>query len=333
MPRPTRSTLLLRKAEAALLAALEHYNKPTVVYREETFVILMLNAWELLLKAHLVAASGNTLNSIYSYQAIPTKAGTPSKRSRLERSRSGTPKTIGFWKAFERVRTTSASVALEAVRANLEAVWEIRNACSHFVTTSADLRRQVLEIGTACVSNFVEIARSWFLLSIQRQHLYLLPIGFLTPPEHLITAVPGADERKLLAYLTELQENAPVDPAGIYSFSVDIGVTITRKSVGSAAPVEVILTADPSAAKITMTDEDIRTRYPWDYKQLRERLKARYSDFKQDDQYHRLRRQIDADVRFAKIRFLDPGNPKSGKKKFYNPNILTAFDKHYTRVE
>jgi len=34
-----------KKAEAALLAAIEIYNKPTFLYREETFSILALNAW------------------------------------------------------------------------------------------------------------------------------------------------------------------------------------------------------------------------------------------------------------------------------------------------
>ena len=48
-----------RKAEEALLAAIELYNKPDFRYREEAFAILALNAWELLLKAKLLAESDN----------------------------------------------------------------------------------------------------------------------------------------------------------------------------------------------------------------------------------------------------------------------------------
>jgi hypothetical protein len=44
---------LLRNGKAALLAAIEIYNKPRFEYRDECFVILLLNAWELALKALL----------------------------------------------------------------------------------------------------------------------------------------------------------------------------------------------------------------------------------------------------------------------------------------
>lgn len=44
---------LLRNSKAAMIAAVELYNKPKFDYREECFVILLLNAWELILKAVL----------------------------------------------------------------------------------------------------------------------------------------------------------------------------------------------------------------------------------------------------------------------------------------
>lgn len=47
----TISQQMAMKAESAMAAAIEIFNKPSFSYREETFVILMLNAWELLLKA------------------------------------------------------------------------------------------------------------------------------------------------------------------------------------------------------------------------------------------------------------------------------------------
>ena len=39
---------------------------------------------------------------------------------------------------------------------------------------------------------------------------------------------------------------------------------------------------------------------------------------------------LNGDQRFANLRYLDPGNPKSLKKRFYSPNIVAEFDKHYT---
>jgi hypothetical protein len=45
---------LLGNAKAAILAAIEIYNKPHFSYRDKCFAILLLNAWESLLKAVLI---------------------------------------------------------------------------------------------------------------------------------------------------------------------------------------------------------------------------------------------------------------------------------------
>jgi len=44
---------LLGNAKAAMMAAIEIYNKPAFRYPDECVVILLLNAWELILKAAL----------------------------------------------------------------------------------------------------------------------------------------------------------------------------------------------------------------------------------------------------------------------------------------
>lgn len=64
---------------------------------------------------------------------------------------------------------------------------------------------------------------------------------------------------------------------------------------------------------------------------LTTQLKRRYSDFKANATYHRIRRDLETDSRFANERVLDPGNPKSAKKMFFSPNIISEFDKHYAR--
>ena len=47
----SRSKELLDRAIAATVAAIEIYNKPDFPYRSETFCILTINGWELLLRA------------------------------------------------------------------------------------------------------------------------------------------------------------------------------------------------------------------------------------------------------------------------------------------
>jgi hypothetical protein len=93
MPQIPRSTRLLKKAEAALLSALELYNKPDFKYREESFSILMLNAWELLLKAKLLHDAANDLRSLHVYESRTNRSGRPSRKQYLRRNRSGNAHT------------------------------------------------------------------------------------------------------------------------------------------------------------------------------------------------------------------------------------------------
>ena len=51
-----------------MLAAIEVFNKPSFSYREESFAILAVNAWELLLKAKVLAENGNQMKALYSYE-------------------------------------------------------------------------------------------------------------------------------------------------------------------------------------------------------------------------------------------------------------------------
>lgn len=60
-----RHRRLLRKSVAAMIAAVDVYNKPDFKYREETFSILAVNAWELLLKAFILKNSSNDPSSLY----------------------------------------------------------------------------------------------------------------------------------------------------------------------------------------------------------------------------------------------------------------------------
>ena len=55
-------------------------DKPGFRYREKSFAILMLNAWELLLKARIVKENRNGIKSIEIWEPRQTKSGAPTKR-------------------------------------------------------------------------------------------------------------------------------------------------------------------------------------------------------------------------------------------------------------
>jgi hypothetical protein len=87
--RPGLSSRFLDKAQSAMVAALEIHNKPQFAYREETFALLAVNAWELLLKAKLLRDNNNNVKIIREYEKRPTKResqGGENGRKRIARA-------------------------------------------------------------------------------------------------------------------------------------------------------------------------------------------------------------------------------------------------------
>jgi len=117
-----RSIQFVRKAEEALLSAIEVYNRPTFAYREETFAILALNAWELLLKAKLLAENSDKPNSLYTFEHHVTKAGQPSKKRYLKKNRSGAPLTHSLLKTISELENKTKVRVDQAIKTNLEAL-------------------------------------------------------------------------------------------------------------------------------------------------------------------------------------------------------------------
>ena len=64
----SRARSLADKSIDAMLASVEIYNKPNFAYREESFSILAVNAWELLLKARILQIENNRLSAILLYE-------------------------------------------------------------------------------------------------------------------------------------------------------------------------------------------------------------------------------------------------------------------------
>ena len=314
-----RSRELLDRAIAAMVAAIDVYNKPDFAYRAESFTILALNAWELLLKAKWLAMNRNRLSSLY------VREGKSHKRPRYKRTRSGSPLTHSL--DYLAKKLTEQKVLDEACRKNLEGLAELRDTSVHFYHRSLELGERVQEIGMAAVKNFASAAQDWFNEDLSRFNFYLMPLSFVTPPPTTEAVELNKAEKNFLRYVRNLDDR-DYDPNARYSVAINIEVRFVRSKSAAATPVRV--TNDPDAPAVRLTEEQIRERYPWDYHELTDLCRQRYSDFKVDRKYHQLRKNLQSDKRFAYERRLDPEKPEP-KKIFYAPAILEQFDKHYRR--
>lgn len=314
-----RTRELLDRAIHALVAAIDVYNKPDFLYREEAFAILAVNAWELLLKAKWLADHGNRMQSLFVIHAR-VKSGRP----RYRRTRSGSRMTHGVdYLAKKLVETGKLH---QNASKNLEALIEFRDTAVHFCHRGQAIAERVLELGLACVKNFVSAANDWFGEDLSRFKTYIMPLRLNPIPQ--TTAVQlSRDARAFAEYLESLRPKDE-DPTSPYAFAINVEVRFVRSRAAEAFPVRV--TRDPNAPAVQLTEEDIRQRYPWDYLELTRRCQDRYKNFQVNKKYHQIRKDLETDQRFAHERRLDPEKPKP-KKIFYAPAILEELDRYYER--
>lgn len=317
---------LFEKSVAAITSAVEIYNKPAFRYRDETFALLALNAWELLLKARVVQINGGKQKAIFIYEKRKTKTGAFSSKEYLKRSRSNNPLTIGIRSAMGKLDLHAATRLPDAVKNNIEALIEVRDCSAHFFSPSIALRRQLLEVGTAAVRNFVWYSRKWFGRDLSDDLQILLPIGFVNAGGQVVVA--SAEEKKLLHCIGELAASSKASETNDLHFQTAIEIQI--KKSGSLDTPSVKITNDPSATPVVLVDENIALLFPWTYDELIKRCKERYADFSANKKFQDFRKVIAGNNKLCKVRLLDPANPKGIKKPFYSPNVLSFFDKHYT---
>jgi hypothetical protein len=323
----SRSKELLDRAVAATVAAIEIYNKPDFLYREEAFAVLAINGWELLLKAKWLADHGNKVNSLYVMEPRTKKDGSKSKKLQVKETRSGNPFTHSLDFLAKKLVESNAFDA--NAWANIQALLEMRDSSIHFYNRSGAFPVRLQEIGTASLKNFVAASKSWFGRDLSEFNFYLMPLSFVALPPQTEAVVLNHEEKKFLAFVESL-EPANDYAASPYSVTVNIDIKFTRSKAKDALGLQV--TNNPNAPEVRLTEEQIRERYPWDYDRLNEECAKRYSDFKQVKKYHDTRKRLATDQRYGYMRLLDPNKPKGPQKPFFNPNIMQEFDKHYTKI-
>ncbi len=326
--------ILAEKALHACIAAIEVYNKPAFKYREETFAILMINAWELLLKARVLKENGNRMRSIEMIETKARKDGTAGSRKQVKRGRSGNAFTIGLRRASELVRQYEKDAIDQRCIDNLELLVEIRDCAVHLYNKTRSLAMRVHEVGTASLRNFAHASKTWFGTDLRDHSLALMPISFDTPAGAIEAVVPDDEKTavgRLLRRIMADQSANPFDDSAPYNVAIRVQVQFVRKATDNATPVQVTR-GDASAVKVVISEEEALKAFPWNYNTLCREARKRYADFKEDKKFVIHRRRLEKDERFCKTRHLDPSRPvKSLEKRFYSANIMQELDKLYSR--
>lgn len=161
------SDKLLDKSKEAFLLAIELYNKPSIRYRIEGFSMFICNAWELMLKAHMLNTMGET--SIY-YPDNPDR-------------------TLALSDCIKKIFTNDK----DPLRLNLEKIIELRNTSTHLITEEYEM--VYVPLFQSCVINFNDKMLEFHDFDITE----VVPQNFLT----LSTSMKALSETEFAAKYPE----------------------------------------------------------------------------------------------------------------------------------
>lgn len=155
------------------ISAIEIYNKPNFSNREQIFCILIVAAWESLLKAKIVKNAKNRITSLY----VKDRSS-----GHFKKNDSKDYLTIGIEEAMSRIEMSSN------LASNLRNLIRVRNAAIHLTAESAALPYIVYSLGAATLKNYSRLIAEWFDIKLSEYNFFILPLGFSYPFKSLTLA-------------------------------------------------------------------------------------------------------------------------------------------------
>lgn len=259
---------LSTKSLCAALSSIEIYNKPDFKYREELFTVLIINAWELLLKAKRLKDENDNITCLY---ATDNKGIT-------KLSRNGTPMTKEIIRLMNEVNLDTA------VSENLRTLIEIRDTVIHFYHSDS-LSYLLYTLGVAALKNYQKLMTTWFGKSLLDYNFYILPLGFAYNFKTLsILELEKGPEpiSNLIKYVASTQSS--IDTASDYYFICEISVKMkAAKQLVSDADLTVVI--DPSVDGAVFIDRVVPLidKYPFSYKDMRRKVLKECPSVKQTE--------------------------------------------------
>jgi hypothetical protein len=270
-----------------------------------------------LLKAKKLKDNNSKLTCLYIPVSKKTKAEKPRQRFNYKTTKSGNYLTLGISELIEQ------EIKDNNLKIQLETLVEIRDNAIHFYNASKYFEKQLLEVAIATLKSYKIIVEEWFSESLDKFDLFLIPIAFNIPQTFSVESLSQESEahKKLLGFISKQRQKE--DNLSQHDIALVIDVKLNRADKGMQVRF------DKDGIPVHQDSEEIfKKKYPLDYKSLILQLKNRYTDFKQDQIFNKLKKELCKE--FSGERFLDYEKMSGTKKTYYSSNIIREFDKHYT---
>lgn len=241
---------------SAMLSAIEIYNKPQVTYRDEVTVILIVNAWELALKAMLQKAD----KSIF----YPKKRGEPRYRSLTIDDAIKRVTSAGLW---------PTEVDTPAVVANVKALTEYRDRAIHLYNAKG-LGAVIYPFLQQNVLNYRDLMFAKFKKDLADSITWqLLPLGASAPADAVSfmrvqkDATMVNEVRQFIDELRSLMDEA--EAAGGDTARVATVYDINLQSVKKVTSADLVVAVSPGAdGRVVIKKTDPNETHPYNMTQL-----------------------------------------------------------------
>jgi len=292
---------ILHKSMAGMVLALEIINKPTINYRMETFLFLVVNSWELLFKAKIIADKR-------CFETIKDK--------------DNPYKTISFEKALKSIFTSEK----HPVRMNLIRLEELRNEAMHLYLP--DVPQNALLLFQACIFNYEKCLKDWFKRSLCEYVSKGMMFLVIEIEPGQIHSQSSLLNRRLtnesLEFLNSWQANIrndwnelSTDEKSQYMFRIDLNLMVTSNPKKS--DLEAVLDQSSNAITTAIKERDNLDRYPKSYTQLMQEIKSKYTQIKQGKINEIIKTQnLKNNKEYSNYAFRN----KSQKDQYYKKGIL-----------
>lgn len=304
------------KSISSALSAIEIYNKPNFSQRSEVFTILMINAWEALLKGKILLNNSENVEAIYIL----------SNDGKFKTNRSGAPMTLEIIGCCRKIGLP------EIIINNLSSLIEIRDNAIHFLNDES-VDYLVFTLGVASLKNYHKLCKDWFGDSIDRYNFYILPMGFVYNFKSIEMLELSKEIEPIQNILTRITENQNLVNQTQFEFVCEIEVNLkSAKKITGSTDLEIAINPEATTAAAIIRERRIVDSYPLTATELYKAVKKQISNIKRNEFFKYLAiKGIKADKKYSgylfrnkrqKDNYVKDGILPKGISSLYNHDCL-----------
>lgn len=314
-----------------MVAAIEIHNKPVMAYRYPICVLLVINAWELVLKSYICE-----------------------KMPHLKLVEEN-----GYFMSFEKCLANvqnELATSFLPTRDNINALYEWRNKVAHY--NCAPLDEVVYSLLRANVLFFCDFLKNHFNTTLMApDNFVILPLGFsesLGPLKILCESSQNshlpAEAQQFLQNITRsirtLHEQG-IEDAILVEYDIHLVNANRAKNADLVAKIdnqnpdaatlyvektipEFRLSNSPDVPEVRLPSQNERFKeFQMTYEDLVKKAKERYNDFGHGKKLNAIMSELKEDPNCCQKSFLNPVAKTGAIKCFYGGHIWAEMDEHY----